>query len=160
QQAFRAGANRFYDKWMPTFLETGRLEAELTVEEKALLDSAREKEAKQSDEEKPTKEEKALLDRIRKQAANLSSWPMYAGVVGGLVGGILADWVLKRTGSRRAGRKGVAIISLLVGSLFFVAAYYTADLTVAVLFFSAGAFITMFAAPCAYALTMDLGGRN
>ena len=83
-------------------------------------------------------------------------------MVGGLVGGLLSDWVLKRTGSRRAGRKGVAVGSLLIGSLFFVAAaYFTPDVTAAVLLLSRlGAFITIFAAPCAYALTMDLGGRN
>ncbi len=79
---------------------------------------------------------------------------------GGLAGGILSDWVLQRTGSRRAGRKGVAIVSLLSGSLFFVAAYFTPGVTWAVVLLSAGSFVTIFSAPCAYALTMDLGGRN
>ena len=123
QQAFRAGSNRFYDNWLPTYLQEARACSKLT-------------------------------------AANLSSWPQYAGVIGGLVGGLLSDWVLQRTGSRRAGRQGVAIASLLLGSLFFVAGYYTPDVTAAMLLLSAGTFITIFAAPCSYALTMDLGGRN
>ncbi len=123
QQAFRAGANRFYDNWLPTYLQEDRTCS-------------------------------------KELAADLSSWPQYAGVIGGLIGGLLSDWVLKRTGSRRAGRQGVAIASLLIGSLFFVAAYFTPEVRAAVLLLSAGAFITMFAAPCAYALTMDLGGRN
>jgi MFS family permease len=123
QQAFRAGAARFYDNWLPSYLQKERG-----------CDVA--------------------------WAANLSSWPQYAGVVGGLVGGILSDWVLQRTGSRRAGRQGVAIGSLLVGSAFFAAAYFTPNVTAAVLLLSSGAFVAFFAAPCAYALTMDLGGRN
>ena len=123
QQAFRAGANRFYDNWLPTYLQEARGCSKVL-------------------------------------AANLSAWPQYAGVVGGMVGGILSDWVLQRTGSRRLGRKGVAIASLLFGSLFFVAAYYTPDVNAATLLLSAGAFVTIFAAPCAYALTMDLGGPN
>jgi MFS family permease len=123
QQAFRAGANRFYDNWLPTYLQEARGCTKVT-------------------------------------AANLSSWPQYAGVIGGLVGGLLSDWVLQRTGSRRAGRQGVAVGSLLLGSLFFALAYFTPDVTAAVLLLSAGAFLTIFAAPCAYALTMDLGGRN
>jgi MFS family permease len=123
QQAFRAGANRFYDNWLPTYLQ----------------------------------EDRGLS---KERAANLSSWPQYTGVFGGLVGGILSDWVLQRTGSRRAGRKGVAVASLLFGSLFFVAAYFTADVAWSVVLLSAGSFVTIFSAPCAYALTMDLGGRN
>ena len=123
QQAFRAGANRFYDNWLPTYLQEDR-------------------------------------NCSKEEAANLSAWPQYCGVFGGLVGGLLSDFVLQRTGSRRAGRKGVAIISLLVGSLFFVGGYYTSNVTAAMLMLSAGAFITIFAAPCAYALTMDLGGPN
>ena len=123
QQFFRSGANRFYDNWLPTYLQEAR---------------------------KCSKE----------WAANLSSWPQYAGVIGGIVGGLLSDWVLQRTGSRRAGRQWVAIGSLLVGSVFYVAAFYTGDVAGAMLLMSAGYFITTFAAPCAYSLTMDLGGRN
>jgi MFS family permease len=123
QQAFRAGANRFYDNWMPAYLE---MERGCTVA----------------------------------NAAFLSSGPLWAGFAGGLVGGLLSDWLLKRTGSRRAGRQAVAIGSLLVGSSFFFAAIWTTNVTAYVVLISVGAFVTTFAAPCAYALTMDLGGTN
>jgi sugar phosphate permease len=123
QQGLRAGASRFYDNWLPTYLQEER-------------------------------------DCSIERAANLSSWPQYAAVVGSLIGGLLSDWILRRTGSRRAGRQGVAIGSLLVGSLFFVAAYHVRDIDAAVLLLSAGAFVTIFASPCAFALVLDMGGRH
>ncbi|MFL5339406.1 MAG: MFS transporter, partial [Gemmataceae bacterium] len=76
QQFFRAGANRFTDQWLSTYLQ-----------------------------EVPLSE---LAEGPRKRLANhLASAPQYAGVVGGLIGGFISDWVLRRTGSRRAGRNGV-----------------------------------------------------
>jgi MFS family permease len=93
------------------------------------------------------------------QAALLSSMPQWGGVVGGLVGGMLSDYVLRRTGSRRAGRKGVALGSLLVSFVCYLIAYSLANVTAAAAMLSAGAFIFSFSSPCAYALTIDIGGR-
>ncbi len=94
------------------------------------------------------------------EANLLASWPQWAGVVGGVVGGWVSDTVLSATGSRRAGRQGVAVASLLVCCLFYAAAYEMPSVTAAVALASVGLFISTFAAPCAYALTMDMGGRN
>src|SRR5580658_2748124 len=43
----------------------------------------------------------------------LASLPLWAGVVGDTVGGLTTDWLLRRTGSARIGRRVVAIIGLL-----------------------------------------------
>jgi ACS family glucarate transporter-like MFS transporter len=123
QQFFRAGANRFFDSWLPTYLQEVRGESVLS-------------------------------------AGQLASLPMYAAIVGGLVGGWFSDTLLRRTGSRRVGRQGVAIGSLLVATLLYVLAYSVTDTVVAVLVLSAGYFIGTFSSPCAYALTMDMGGRK
>ncbi len=123
QQAFRAGTNRFYDTWLPTYFQEAR-------------------------------------GAGREIAGLLTGLPLLAGVVGGVVGGALSDYVLKRTGSRSAARKGVAVGSLGVGTLLYVLAYPIADVWVATLLFSAGVFITTFASPCSYALSMDIGGRH
>jgi ACS family glucarate transporter-like MFS transporter len=93
-------------------------------------------------------------------AGILASVPLFAGIVGGVVGGAISDAILRRTRSRSLGRKGVAIASLLAGSLFFVLAYPIPNVWLATVVCSAGVFITTFAAPCAYALTLDLGGKN
>jgi MFS family permease len=123
QQFCRAGASRFFDTWLPTYLQEGRGES---VE----------------------------------AAGVLASLPQWLAVVGGVVGGALSDWVLVRTGSRRAARKGVAVGSLLAGTLCYLAAYYSADVRVANGLLSLGYFLVTFASPCAYALTMDMGGRH
>jgi hypothetical protein len=73
---------------------------------------------------------------------------------------MISDAVLVRTGSRRAARKGVAIASLLAGTLCYLLAYPIPDVYLAAVVLSAGAFLTTFAAPCSYALTMDVGGRH
>jgi ACS family glucarate transporter-like MFS transporter len=95
----------------------------------------------------------------KKEAGILASLPQWTGVVGGLAGGMLSDAVLRRTGSRRAARKGVAIASICSGMLCYALAYPIADVLLASLMLSMGAFLATFASPCSYALTMDMGGR-
>jgi ACS family glucarate transporter-like MFS transporter len=123
QQFGRAGANRFFDNWLPTYLQEGR-------------------------------------GVSTRDAGLLASLPNWAGVVGGVVGGMISDAVLVRTGSRRAARKGVALASLLAGTLCYLLAYPIPDVYLAAVVLSAGAFFTTFSAPCSYALTMDMGGRH
>jgi ACS family glucarate transporter-like MFS transporter len=89
-----------------------------------------------------------------------TSLPLIAGVIGGPIGGILSDFVLARTRSRRAARQGVAIGSILIGLLIYGLAYQVGDMFGAVLLASLGVLVMTFSSPCAYALTMDMGGRN
>jgi len=96
----------------------------------------------------------------KRRAGFLTSLPQAAGLVGGLVGGALSDWILRRTGSRILARNGVALLSLAGGALCFFAAFPVPDTLVSVLMFSLGAFLVTFAAPCSFALTMDVAGRH
>jgi sugar phosphate permease len=123
QQFFRAGALRFFDMWLPTYLQEARGQS---VE----------------------------------NANYWTSLPLLAGMIGGPVGGILSDVVLARTGSRRAARQGVAIGGLLAGLICYGLAYQVSNLTGALLLACVGLFIMTFSSPCAYSLTMDMGGRN
>ncbi len=116
-------ALRFFDMWLPTYLQEVR-------------------------------------GQSVKDANYLTSLPLLAGMIGGPVGGILSDFVLARTRSRRAARQGVAIGGILGGLLVYVLAYQVSDLTGAVLLACLGLFIMTFSSPCAYALSMDMGGRN
>jgi sugar phosphate permease len=93
-------------------------------------------------------------------AGSLAKWPQLGAMVGVLLGGALSDIVLARTGSRRAGRNGVAVGCLLVGTACYVAAYFLSDVRLAVLALSVGSMVSASANPCVYALTMDMGGRN
>jgi ACS family glucarate transporter-like MFS transporter len=104
------------------------------------------------------------LQRARGQtieSANLwTSLPLWAGVIGGMLGGILSDLVLTRTGSRRAARQGVAIGSVMTALLLYGVASQFADVHWAMLTAGVGVCIMSFSSPCAYALSMDMGGRN
>lgn len=122
QQFFRAGANRLFDTWMPTYYETAR-------------------------------------GLTRERAADLTAALQVALVVGGLVGGMLSDAVLARTGSKRAARTGVAVFSLIGSSALYAASYPIQDVYLATLVFGAGAFLFCFSSPCAYSLTIDMGGK-
>src|SRR5581483_10595386 len=90
QQFCRAGALRFFDQWLPTYLQEAR--------------------------------------GLSRESANLwTSLPLWAGVIGGPIGGILSDAVLARTGSRRAARQGVAVGGIAVGLLIYGVAYLIPD---------------------------------
>ncbi len=86
--------------------------------------------------------------------------PLLGGVVGGMAGGILSDRVLAHTGSRRAARQGVAIGSLLICLLCFGICYLIPDVGGAMMMAGLGVCIMSFSSPCAYALSMDMSGRN
>jgi sugar phosphate permease len=123
QQFCRAGALRFFDMWLPTYLQEARHETVAA-------------------------------------AGALAKWPQVGAMIGVLLGGALSDAVLARTGSRRAGRNGVAIGCLLLGTACFVAAFFLRDARLAVLALSVGSMVSSSANPCVYSLTMDMGGRN
>lgn len=96
----------------------------------------------------------------KKDAAILASFPQWAGVFGGIAGGALSDWILRRTGKRRLARNGVAIGSLLLSTLIYLLAYQMDSIRPAIALLSAGLFIFCFSSPCAYALAIDIGGKH
>ncbi|MFO0928048.1 MAG: hypothetical protein U0736_13570 [Gemmataceae bacterium] len=79
-------------------------------------------------------------------------------VVGGLVGGMLSDYVLARTGSRWAAQR-CGDVQPDRACVFYLAAYPIENVYLATLVFGIGAFLFTFSSPCAYALTIDVGGR-
>jgi MFS family permease len=94
------------------------------------------------------------------EAGVLTSLPLCAFGVGSLAGGWLSDWLLEKTGSRRVGRQGLAIVSQLACALFVLAAYPVDNATLAVLVISAGSFCSAVGGPIAYAVSADIGGNH
>jgi ACS family glucarate transporter-like MFS transporter len=90
----------------------------------------------------------------------LNSLPPWAVVLGGPVGGWIADVILARTGSRRLSRRGVAVASQLACALLILLAYPMAGAWAAVLLISAGSFLAAFAGSCAYTIAIDMGGKH
>jgi MFS transporter, ACS family, D-galactonate transporter len=95
-------------------------------------------------------------------AGRLTSLPILGVMLGSIAGGLAADRVLIRTGSRRASRSGVAIVATLLGVVIFATTYAIPGdqvfLIVAAL--SLAALVVSGGNSCGYSAAMDLGGRN
>lgn len=92
------------------------------------------------------------------EAGRFNSGPLSTMVVGSFVGGIFSDWILVKTGSRRLARKWLAIASMATCVMLLCFAYLTRNVWATVGLLSLSYFLTGIAAPCSYALTIDLGG--
>lgn len=103
---------------------------------------------------------KRTHDVSTRDAAILNTIPLVAVVLGSLAGGLVSDWVLSRTGSRRLARQLVAVVSLLLCAPLILLSYGIDDVRVAVLLISAGSFCAAHAGPCAYTITIDMGGKH
>lgn len=90
----------------------------------------------------------------------LNMLPLIAVVAAGFVGGWLSDRLLQRTGSRDVARRWMSVVSLLVCAGLIFWALTIEDALIAVLVISAGSFFAFLASPCAYAMTIDMGGSH
>jgi ACS family glucarate transporter-like MFS transporter len=90
----------------------------------------------------------------------MTGLPLWGVVLGNLVSGTASDWILARTGSRRLSRQVLSIVSLLICAGLILSAYAIGNVWLAVLLISAGSFWAAFSAPCAYAITIDMGGKH
>lgn len=90
----------------------------------------------------------------------LTAMPVIAVACGSMLGGGFTDWVYQRTGSVRIARQGVGAGSVLLCGLLILPSYFVDQPTLAVALISAGSFCAAFAGPCAYAISIDMGGRH
>ncbi len=81
-------------------------------------------------------------------------------LTGGLVGGMLTDWIWRRTRSLRLSRSGVGACALAICSLLILAAWFVQSPTLAVTLLALGALFAALAGPCAIAATIDIGGSS
>jgi MFS transporter, ACS family, D-galactonate transporter len=90
----------------------------------------------------------------------LNMLPLIVVVVAGIMGGALSDWLLKRTASRDVARRWMSMLSLFACAGMIFWALVLEDALTAVLVISAGSFFAALASPCAYAMTIDMGGPH
>jgi nitrate/nitrite transporter NarK len=93
-------------------------------------------------------------------AGALAFWPPFTGAFGGLTGGLVSDWLLRRTGNSRLARQGMSFVALLTCTGVAAAAYFVADPHLAVLLISIGTFCGMASGVSAYALAIAYGGKR
>lgn len=90
----------------------------------------------------------------------MAAWPLVAGMLGGLLGGTIADVLLARTGRARLSRQGVAGVCCALCALVALAAYRAETADTAVLLICVAAFCGYASGVSAYATAMTMGGAR
>ncbi|HEY0980508.1 MULTISPECIES: MFS transporter [unclassified Schlesneria] len=86
---------------------------------------------------------------------------VFAGALGGsLLGGLLVDWVWKRTGSLWLSRSGIGAYSLGICGLLILGSWYVQDMTAALMLLAVAVFCGSFAGPAMGAAVIDIGGAR
>jgi MFS family permease len=82
------------------------------------------------------------------------------GVVGSLTGGFCSDWILKKTGSQRLSRQGIAIAGMSACAILIVLSYYVQDTHQSIALITLGAFCATFGGVSGYTVAIGFGGKN
>ena len=94
------------------------------------------------------------------QSGIFTALPLMAVVAGCLVGGLVIDFIWKRTGSLRLSRQAVAVAAMLLCAVFIGSAFFVQQPETAVLLISLGTFSSSLGGPCGYTVTMDKAGQH
>ncbi|KND59961.1 putative glucarate transporter [Candidatus Burkholderia verschuerenii] len=95
-----------------------------------------------------------------KESAIFSSGVFLAGVVGDVLGGLLSDRVLKRTGSLRLARQGVIAFSLIGAFAFMIPVMMSRDLTIVTTCLSGAFFMLELTIRPIWAVPMDVAPQH
>jgi MFS transporter, ACS family, D-galactonate transporter len=105
-----------------------------------------------------------LLDESPDIAAEHARWlasvPLLMLIVGSLFGGVIADWLLWRTGSRRISRQWFAVVSLAICAAMLLFATWTDNGYQQVALVALACFFMATGGVGSYTITLDLGGRH
>lgn len=82
------------------------------------------------------------------------------GVVGSLTGGYFSDWLLRRTGSQRLSRQGIAVAGMAICAILILLSYFVADIRGSIALVSLGAFSASFGGVSGYAVAITFGGSR
>jgi MFS family permease len=85
--------------------------------------------------------------------------PLAAGAAGCVLGGVLADWITRRTGSVTIGRRSVGAGGFLLGAAGYAAAMFVASPEAAIAFLALASGAHDLTLPVLWATTTDAGGR-
>lgn len=91
------------------------------------------------------------------ESALLTGLVLLGVVPGGIAGGLVTDWLWRKTHSRRISRQAVAIVTTLLCAGLVSAVFVSTSLTAAMVFLVVAASFQAAAAPCSIAITMDVG---
>lgn len=98
--------------------------------------------------------------RTTEEAGELASWPLLTYGLGSLLGGLVVDVLLAKSGSTWMSRSGTGIVGLGGCAVCFAIATASDDPYFVVAILSAGCLLAALGAPATWAAGMDLGGRH
>lgn len=81
-------------------------------------------------------------------------------VVGSLTGGFFSDWLLKKTGSQRLSRQGIAVAGMSGCAVLIVMSYFAKDINQSIGLITLGAFCATFGGVSGYTVAIRYGGKN
>jgi MFS family permease len=93
-------------------------------------------------------------------AGAMTKWPLLGVIAGGLVGGLLVDRVLRRTGNKWISRSGVASCTLAMTAVTVSAATRTSSSGHFVAIVALGAALSGMSHASMWAAAIDMGGRH
>jgi MFS transporter, ACS family, glucarate transporter len=103
------------------------------------------------------------LEKHRHLDQETSAWltglPLGFGIVSCVLGGFLSDWLIRRTGSRKWGRRLVGCLSLLLAALTSLSVPWVRDVTLLAMALSAWFFFNDLSMGPAWAACADVGER-
>lgn len=143
QSTFRAAGYAIFVSWFPAFLEYRFLNLTQQVDDNTNEVAI------------------ALADTSAASSAGyLATIPLIAVFFGSLWGGVMIDYLLKRTDSKRISRCGMAVISLAGSGLFILSSSAADSVYIFVATMSVGALFVGMGNPASWAATMDLAGKQ
>jgi ACS family glucarate transporter-like MFS transporter len=93
-------------------------------------------------------------------ASLFSALPWVASAAGFWLGGLLTDWLVRRTGSLKIARCGIGAVGLITSALALVAVVRTENRVAAASLIALAAFCQMMTGSAAWAVCLDVGRRH
>lgn len=94
-----------------------------------------------------------------KQLALFTALPLMAGVVGDTLGGVISDFIYKKTGSLKLARRSLLVVGLGGALVFIVPAIYTGTAMTAVILLAASFFFLELTNAVLWSLPLDIAGK-
>jgi cyanate permease len=94
-----------------------------------------------------------------KHSALFSSGVLLGGVIGDNVGGIISDWLYRRTGSLQVARSNLIVVGMLGAFCFLLPVVLTHDLTTVALCLSGACFFSELVVAPIWSVPMDIAPR-
>jgi len=95
-----------------------------------------------------------------KDSGYLQGLVLAGTLAGGILGGLVADWIWKRTQSLRISRSILGAVCLATCGVLILAAWFVTSLPIAIGLLTLGSLFAALAGPCAFSASIDIGGKH